>query len=157
MGFVYLKLRSYFFSRCIFFNEASQIAGLHFNSSNLCHSLRLGAKPALKQYKISNTWSEIVWLVSEQPKNYRMLSWITPESFKQEYLLWYSYTKQTCNGKVALEFSVGKLKQAVIVVFSLKGTEISFLCVKELMELTSPTKPSELIWEYNSGNIWSIK
>jgi len=41
-------------------------------------SAKLGR--ALKQYRISNTWSEIVWLVSEQSKNYRTLSWITPES-----------------------------------------------------------------------------
>lgn len=99
-----------------FFNKASQIVGPCFNSSNLCHSLRVSAKlgPAMKQYRISNSWSEIVQLVSEQSKNCRTLSCITPESFKQEYLLCYARIKQACNGKAALEISIGKLKQSVI-------------------------------------------
>lgn len=39
-----------------FFNKASQIVGPCFNSSNLCHSLRVSAKLglAMKQYRISN-------------------------------------------------------------------------------------------------------
>lgn len=145
-----------------FFNKASQIVGPCFNSSNLCHSLRVSAKlgPAMKQYRISNSWSEIVQLVSEQSKNCRTLSCITPESFKQEYLLCYARIKQACNGKAALEISIGKLKQSVIenfFFFFLKSTKNSSLSVRELMELTLPTKLSELIQAYISGNILSIK
>lgn len=91
--------------------------------------------------------------MSEQSKNFRTLSCITPESFKQEYLLCYACTKQACNGKAALEISIGKLNQSVVEIliyfilffFFLKGTKNSSLGVRELMELTLPTKLSELI------------
>lgn len=53
---------------------------------------------------------EVKWYdLSEQSKNCWTLSWMT-----SEYLLWYSSTKQACNGKTALQISTGKLKLSVV-------------------------------------------